>query len=77
MSKIQHATTCISVEASNSEVVTSENVEMMDGNGISSKVVLDPEVYVQLTSLRDELLNFDFTSSILAFQRKFVLCVQL
>lgn len=63
-SEIQHATSCISVEAADSEVVTSVTVEMMDHDGISSKAVLDPKVYVQLTSLRDALLNFDFASSI-------------
>lgn len=69
-SEIQHATSCISVETANSEVVTSENVEMMDENGISFEAVLDPKIYVQLTSLRDELLNFDFTSSISSVSEK-------
>lgn len=69
-SEIQHATSCISVEAENSEVVTSVNVEMMDQDGISSEAVLDPKVYVQLTSLRHALLNFDFTSSIPSIAEK-------
>eukprot|EP01018_Ginkgo_biloba_P005815 Gb_19011 [translate_table: standard] len=63
-SEIQHATSCISVEAIGSEVATSMEVEMMDHKDIESRAAVDPEVHAQSLSLREALLSSESNSSI-------------
>ncbi|KAH9321545.1 hypothetical protein KI387_016184, partial [Taxus chinensis] len=62
-SEIQHATSCISVEAAGSVAGTSVDVHMVDQEGIDSKSALEPQVYAQATSLKEALSSFDSNSS--------------